>query len=271
MTIKEFAKLCGCNSQTLRYYDRIDLLKPVEVDQWSGYRFYDETQAIEFVKIKNLQAAGCTIEEIKKLMGKNDAEIYKALEEKLAEQEEIIENIRIIQKSYRSEMESMKEKLKEIQGKVHEEMERYDPKEEFGIDEETYEEIIRNVSATFEEWAAEGSLEDYDFLEFKEDDCAMEERIDFFDNPEYELVYETHGWKHAKEFIYDCLDLEEGDYNYVFKVTDEKEQSSAFPNIVLALALKDLEKNPENKRNMGCTVINSGDETNHFWLFRKRK
>ena len=82
MTIKEFAKLCGCNSQTLRYYDRIDLLKPVEVDQWSGYRFYDETQAIEFVKIKNLQAAGCTIEEIKKLMGKNDAEIYKALEER---------------------------------------------------------------------------------------------------------------------------------------------------------------------------------------------
>ena len=54
MTIKEFAKLCGCNSQTLRYYDRIDLLKPVEVDQWSGYRFYEEAQALDFVKIKNL-------------------------------------------------------------------------------------------------------------------------------------------------------------------------------------------------------------------------
>ncbi|MBQ6797900.1 MAG: MerR family DNA-binding transcriptional regulator, partial [Oscillospiraceae bacterium] len=25
MTIKEFASLCGCNTQTLRYYDKIDL------------------------------------------------------------------------------------------------------------------------------------------------------------------------------------------------------------------------------------------------------
>ena len=69
MTIKEFANLCGCNSQTLRYYDRIDLLKPVEVDQWSGYRFYEEEQALDFVKIKNLQLAGFTIDEIKEILG----------------------------------------------------------------------------------------------------------------------------------------------------------------------------------------------------------
>lgn len=42
MTIKEFAKLCGCNPQTLRYYDRVGLLKPVRVDRYSDYRFYDE-------------------------------------------------------------------------------------------------------------------------------------------------------------------------------------------------------------------------------------
>lgn len=57
MTIKEFAKLCGCNPQTLRYYDRVGLLKPVRVDRYSGYRFYDEEQAVTFVKIKNLQSA----------------------------------------------------------------------------------------------------------------------------------------------------------------------------------------------------------------------
>ena len=27
MTIKEFASLCGCNTQTLRYYDKIDLFR----------------------------------------------------------------------------------------------------------------------------------------------------------------------------------------------------------------------------------------------------
>jgi len=35
MTIKEFARLCNCNPQTLRYYDRMDLLKPVKVDPYS--------------------------------------------------------------------------------------------------------------------------------------------------------------------------------------------------------------------------------------------
>ena len=114
MTIKEFAKLCGCNSQTLRYYDRIDLLKPVEVDQWSGYRFYEEAQALDFVKIKNLQLAGFTIDEIKELIGRSDEEIYRAFEVKLAEQEERIRTIREIQKSYQNEVENMKERLKEI-------------------------------------------------------------------------------------------------------------------------------------------------------------
>ena len=38
MTIKDFAKLCGCNPQTLRYYDRLNLLKPVRVDEWTGDR-----------------------------------------------------------------------------------------------------------------------------------------------------------------------------------------------------------------------------------------
>lgn len=44
MTIKEFARLCGCNPQTLRYYDHVNLLKPVKVDKWSGYRFYKDNK-----------------------------------------------------------------------------------------------------------------------------------------------------------------------------------------------------------------------------------
>lgn len=83
MTIKEFARLCGCNPQTLRYYDHVDLLKPVKVDQWSGYRYYDEEQALAFVKIKNLQKAGFTIEEIKELLDKDNLVIYKAFDAKM--------------------------------------------------------------------------------------------------------------------------------------------------------------------------------------------
>ena len=41
MTIKDFSALCGCSTQTLRYYDRIGLLKPTRLDNWTGYRHYD--------------------------------------------------------------------------------------------------------------------------------------------------------------------------------------------------------------------------------------
>lgn len=72
MTIKAFARLCGCSTQTLRYYDRIDLLKPVSVDKWSGYRYYAKAQAVDFVKIKNLQTADFAIGEIKELLALQD-------------------------------------------------------------------------------------------------------------------------------------------------------------------------------------------------------
>ena len=45
ITIQGFAKLCGCNAQTLRYYDRIGLLAPARVDEWTGYRYYDHRPA----------------------------------------------------------------------------------------------------------------------------------------------------------------------------------------------------------------------------------
>ena len=93
MTIKEFSKLCGCNPQTLRYYDRENLLKPIKVDEWSGYRFYEEEQAIAFVKIKNLQKAGFAIEEIRELLNKDDTEIYYAFEKKIAEEEKRLQEI----------------------------------------------------------------------------------------------------------------------------------------------------------------------------------
>ncbi len=107
MTIKEFAQLCACNTQTLRYYDKIDLLKPVKVDPWSRYRCYESKQAIDFVKIKNLQAADFTIEEIKGLLTLSDQQVYEAFEQKITEQTQKLERIREIQQSYLTEKHNM--------------------------------------------------------------------------------------------------------------------------------------------------------------------
>ncbi len=89
MTIKEFAKLCSCNTQTLRYYDRINLLKPAKTDEMTGYRYYSENQAMDFVKIKNLQSADFSIDEIKQLILKDDEETIKEFGFKKEEKDKI--------------------------------------------------------------------------------------------------------------------------------------------------------------------------------------
>ena len=107
ITIRGFAKLCGCNTQTLRYYDRIGLLTPAKVDEWTGYRYYEEEQALLFVKIKNLQQADFSIEEIKTLLPGDDDLLTAAFERKIREQQQKLERIREIQRSYLKEKMDM--------------------------------------------------------------------------------------------------------------------------------------------------------------------
>ena len=177
MTIKQFALLCGCNPQTLRYYDHVDLLKPVKVDQWSGYRYYDEDQALVFVKIKNLQAAGFAIDEIRELLDKDTLAIYTALEAKVIEQEKRLQEIKKIQMSYKAEMDSMRKKLETIQEEVRKSMEQYDPMEEFGVDVVTYREMIDSVNSFFEDQINRGGDSDIEFSEYDESDDTKEEPV----------------------------------------------------------------------------------------------
>lgn len=80
--IKEFASLCGCSVHTLRYYDSINLLKPIKVDKKSGYRFYRKTQAEKFVKIQRFKEIGFELDEIRALDNMTNKEIVEAIIEK---------------------------------------------------------------------------------------------------------------------------------------------------------------------------------------------
>lgn len=115
MTIKEFSKLCNCTTQTLRYYDSINLLKPAKVDRFTGYRYYESVQALDYVKIKNLQDAMFSIDEIKEILGQEDFDIVKALEVKIAEQKAKLERIEQIKMSYRREYMQMQDLIKRTQ------------------------------------------------------------------------------------------------------------------------------------------------------------
>ena len=51
MQIKEFAEFTGVSVRTLHYYDEIGLLTPADVDEFTGYRFYDEKSLIRMQEI----------------------------------------------------------------------------------------------------------------------------------------------------------------------------------------------------------------------------
>ena len=63
--IGDFSKLVDASVRTLRYYDEIDLLKPKEIDLFTGYRYYSKEQIEEFKVIKELQEANFSLDEIK--------------------------------------------------------------------------------------------------------------------------------------------------------------------------------------------------------------
>ena len=150
ITIKEFAKLVNCNTQTLRYYDRIDLLKPVKVDKFSSYRYYEKKQAIDFVKIKNLQAADFSIEEIKTLLKKSDKEIYDAFENKIAAEKEKLQKIIEIRDTYLSEKISMEKLIQSMRELILSNIKDFEMLREFGLKTDEGEKIKNLVSDYFD-------------------------------------------------------------------------------------------------------------------------
>lgn len=68
LLIKEFSLLCQVTVKTLRHYEKIRLLLPAEVDEWTGYRYYDVRQMQTMVNIRRLKNIGFSLEEIRELM-----------------------------------------------------------------------------------------------------------------------------------------------------------------------------------------------------------
>lgn len=62
--IGEFSKLVQVPVPTLRYYDQLGLLKPVEVDRSTGYRYYSASQLPRLHRILALKGLGFSLEQI---------------------------------------------------------------------------------------------------------------------------------------------------------------------------------------------------------------
>lgn len=64
LTIGEFSKLCSVTVKTLRHYEKMRLLIPHEVDQWTHYRYYSVEQMECMQRIKELKSLGLSLDEI---------------------------------------------------------------------------------------------------------------------------------------------------------------------------------------------------------------
>ncbi|QZY56428.1 MerR family transcriptional regulator [Crassaminicella profunda] len=79
--IGDMAKIHNISTQTLRYYDKIGLLKPKIIDENNGYRYYTIEQFEQLDTIKYLKVLGMTLKDIKEHFEKREiGNIVKLLE-----------------------------------------------------------------------------------------------------------------------------------------------------------------------------------------------
>lgn len=66
--IGDFSQLSRVPIKTLRYYDEVGLLKPVRVDDFTGYRYYEHEQIARLNRILALKDLGFSLEQIGQLL-----------------------------------------------------------------------------------------------------------------------------------------------------------------------------------------------------------
>ncbi len=89
--IGEFSKLTQITIRMLRYYDEAGVLKPADIDPWTGYRMYSVDQIPVLNKIIYLRDSGFTVSEIAAALNtEDDDSLVTQLDRKQLEVEQVI-------------------------------------------------------------------------------------------------------------------------------------------------------------------------------------
>lgn len=89
-----FSKMVDIPVRTLRYYDECNILKPSEIDKFTGYRYYNEDDIMKCKMIKLLKYLDFTLEEINRYKDCLDENIINK------KREEIKEKLKILKLKY---------------------------------------------------------------------------------------------------------------------------------------------------------------------------
>lgn len=113
LTIGEFSRFCHVTVKTLKHYEKLGLLVPNEIDEWTRYRYYEVSQMRQLNGILRLKAMGFSLEEIRELFdeGTHKPSITQ-IEEKIMQVESQIAELQNRLKALRN----MADSLKHIEG-----------------------------------------------------------------------------------------------------------------------------------------------------------
>jgi DNA-binding transcriptional MerR regulator len=78
-SIKEIAELAGVTTRTLRYYDQMGILTPVEIAD-NGYRFYDKENLLRLQQVMFLRELDVPLKDIRYMLSRSDYHPVSALE-----------------------------------------------------------------------------------------------------------------------------------------------------------------------------------------------
>ncbi|GAA5530010.1 helix-turn-helix domain-containing protein [Herpetosiphon gulosus] len=70
--IGEFSRLAQVSVRMLRHYDKLGLLIPNQIDQWTGYRYYSVEQLPRLHRIVALNGLGLSLQQIGELLNHDD-------------------------------------------------------------------------------------------------------------------------------------------------------------------------------------------------------
>lgn len=159
MHSKEFAELTGVSVRTLHYYDEIGLLTPAFVDEWNGYRFYDERSLERMQEILFYRELDFPLKSIMEILSSPNYDKEKALAEqkrlltlKKERLERLIEALSGVMEGEMMSMNVFDNREFEAERKKYEQ----EAKEKWG-DTEAYKEYAEKTAGyTKEKWKAVG-------------------------------------------------------------------------------------------------------------------
>ena len=92
LKIGELAALAGISVKALRVYEKKNIIKPVRVDEGSGYRYYSAGQLEQVESLIELQDMGFSLVEIEQILSgeRSKEEILTLFEEKERSLQEVL-------------------------------------------------------------------------------------------------------------------------------------------------------------------------------------